>query len=315
MILGILVLTTALAISGVAAYYSIIGLAAIFAAAAIPVIIMGSILEVGKLVTVTYLHRYWKESPALLKSYLVIAVLVLMFITSMGIFGFLSRAHIEQTTIAGDNTLKIERIESQIARENRTIKDAEGVLFQLDQSINVLLEYDRIRGDDGAIATRERQKPEREEISRVIKSSEDRISELQENQLSLEKEQIQLEAEVGPIKYIAEFVYGEKANRTLLEEAVKWVIVIIVAVFDPLAVALLVAWSDLMTRITPTPPVIRKPNPPKRNPAPQEPDTELEFMKKPDTPNEQEQDQMAKKGYVWDSETLSYKRIKAGATS
>ena len=315
MILGILVLTTALAISGVAAYYSIIGLAAIFAAAAIPVIIMGSILEVGKLVTVTYLHRYWKESPFLLRSYLVIAVLVLMFITSMGIFGFLSRAHIEQTTIAGDNTLKIERIESQIARENRTIKDAEGVLFQLDQSINVLLEYDRIRGDDGAIATRERQKPEREEISRVIKSSEDRISELQENQLSLEKEQIKLEAEVGPIKYIAEFVYGEKANRTLLEEAVKWVIVIIVAVFDPLAVALLVAWSDLMTRISPTPPVIRKPNPPKRNPSPQEPDTELEFMKKPDIPNEQEQEQMAKKGYVWDLNTLTYKRIKAGATS
>ena len=131
MILGLLVLTTALAISVIAAYYSIIGLAAIFAAAAIPVIIMGSILEVGKLVTVTYLHRQWKEAPKLLRAYLVVAVFVLMFITSMGIFGFLSRAHIEQTTVTGDNLLKIERIESKIGREQRTIKDADGVLFQL----------------------------------------------------------------------------------------------------------------------------------------------------------------------------------------
>ena len=315
MILGLLVLTTALAISGVAAYYSIIGLAAIFAAAAIPVIIMGSILEVGKLVSVTYLHRYWKDSPGLLKMYLIVAVLVLMFITSMGIFGFLSRAHIEQTTISGDNTLKIERIESQIQREQRTIKDADSVLSQLDKSINVLLEYDRIRGEEGAIATRERQKPERDELSKVIRGAENRISDLQNEQLSLEKEQIKLEAEVGPIKYIAEFVYGEKADRTILEEAVKWVIIIIVAVFDPLAVALLVAWNDLQMRITPTPSVIRKPNPPKRNPSPQEPETELEFMKKPDVPNEEEQVQMAKKGYVWDSSTLSYKRVKAGATS
>ena len=169
----------------------------------------------------------------------------------------------------------------------------------------MLLEYDRIRGDEGAIATRERQKPEREEISRVIKSSEDRISELQENQFSLEKEQIQLEAEVGPIKYIAEFVYGEKANRTLLEEAVKWVIVIIVAVFDPLAVALLVAWNDLQMRIRPVPPIIKTPNPPLR-PKPKP---------KPEIPTKHEQEQMSKKGYVWDVETLSYKRIKAGATS
>ena len=108
----------------------------------------------------------------------------------------------------------------------------------------MLLENDRIRGDEGAIATRERQKPEREEISRVNKRYEYRISEWQENQVSVEKEQIQLEGAVGQMEYIAEFVYGEKANRSLLEEAVKWVSVIIVAVFDPLAVALLVAWND-----------------------------------------------------------------------
>ena len=305
MILGLLVLTTALAISVIAAYYSIIGLAAIFAAAAIPVIIMGSILEVGKLVTVTYLHRQWNEAPKLLRAYLVIAVFVLMFITSMGIFGFLSRAHIEQTTISGDNSLRIERLESSIERERRTIKDADGVLFQLDEAINVLIEYDRIRGDTGAIATRERQKPERDEISKVIAGAENRISELQDELIVLEKEQIQLEAEVGPIKYIAEFVYGEKADKTLLEEAVRWVIVIIVAVFDPLAVALLVAWNDLQMRIRPVPPIVRTPNPPPR-PKPKP---------KPEIPNEAEQEQMSKKGYVWDSATLSYKRIKAGATT
>ena len=305
MILSLLVLTTALAISVIAAYYSIIGLAAIFAAAAIPVIIMGSILEVGKLVTVTYLHRQWKESPIILKSYLCIAVIVLMFITSMGIFGFLSRAHIEQTTISGDNSLRIERLESSIERERRTIKDADGVLFQLDEAINVLIEYDRIRGDTGAIATRERQKSERQELSKVIAGAEARVSELQDELIVLEKEQIKLEAEVGPIKYIAEFVYGEKADRTLLEEAVRWVIVIIVVVFDPLAVALLVAWNDLQMRVTPVPPIIRTPNPPPR-PKPKP---------KLDIPDSAEQEQMAKKGYVWDKETLSYKRIKAGATS
>lgn len=310
MFFRLLILTTALAISGVAAYYSIIGLAAIFAAAAIPVIIMGSILEVGKLVTVSYLHRYWTQVNFLLKSYLVIAVVVLMFITSMGIFGFLSRAHIEQTTVAGDNTLRIERIESQISRERRTIEDADQVLFQLDEAINVLIEYDRIRGDEGAIATRERQKSERENLSTIISGAEDRISTLQEELIILEKGQLELEAEVGPIKYIAELIYGD-ADKDLLEQAVRWVIIIIVTVFDPLAVALLVAWNDLSMRVTPTPPVIRKPNPPKRNPQPEKPVVKPEDK----TPDKAELDQMAKQGYIWDSETLSYKKKKAGATT
>lgn len=310
MLFRLLILTTALAISGVAAYYSIIGLAAIFAAAAIPVIIMGSILEVGKLVTVSYLHRFWPQVNFLLKSYLVIAVIVLMFITSMGIFGFLSRAHIEQTTVAGDNTLRIERIESQISRERRTIEDADQVLFQLDEAINVLIEYDRIRGDEGAIATRERQKPERENLSTIISGAEDRISTLQEELIILEKGQLELEAEVGPIKYIAELIYGD-ADKDLLEQAVRWVIIIIVTVFDPLAVALLVAWNDLSMRVTPTPPVIRKPNPPKRNPQPEKPVVKPEDK----TPDKAELDQMAKQGYTWDSETLSYKKKKAGATT
>ena len=310
MIFGLLVLTTALAISGVAAYYSIIGLAAIFAAATIPVIVMGSILEVGKLVTVSYLHRYWKDTNFLLKAYLIIAVFVLMFITSMGIFGFLSKAHIEQTTVAGDNTLKIERLNSQITREQRTIGDAEKVLFQLDEAINVLIEYDRIRGDEGAIATRERQKPERQELSQIIGEAEDKISTLQDELIELEKGQLQIEAEVGPIKYIAEFVYGE-TDRTILEEAVRWVIIIIVTVFDPLAIALLIAWNDIMIKIRPVPPVVPKPNPPKRNPQPEKPT----LPKVVDTPAPEEIKEMEKQGYEWDKETLSYKKKKYGAST
>ena len=105
-----LVLFVALAISGVAAWYSIAGLAAIFAAAKLPIIIMGSTLEAGKLVTASWLYQNWSRAPLLLKSYLTLAVAVLMFITSMGIFGFLSKAHIDQTLVSGDNTLLIEQL-------------------------------------------------------------------------------------------------------------------------------------------------------------------------------------------------------------
>ncbi len=241
-----LVFITALAISLIAAYYSIVGLAAIFAASVIPVIVMGSALEVGKLVSVAYLHQKWDQVPFLLKGYFISAIALLMFITSMGIFGFLSKAHIEQTVTSGDNTVKIERIENNIKRENRIIKDAETVLTQLDKAVAVLIEFDRIRGDTGAIATREKQKPERQELSNVIRGAEGKIDEYLDEKLILEKEQIAIEAEVGPIKYIAEFVYGNKADKTMLEEAVRWVIIVLVIVFDPLAVALLVAWSHLV---------------------------------------------------------------------
>ena len=240
-----LILFTALGISFIAAYYSIVGLAAIFAASVIPVIVMGSALEIGKLVSVAYLHQRWTTVPWLLKGYLSFAILLLMFITSMGIFGFLSKAHIEQTVVSGDNTVKIVRLDSQINRQSRTIKDAETVLSQLDKAVQVLINFDRIRGDTGAIAQREKQKPERNKLSKVINDAENIIDKLQVQKLVLEKEQIQLEAEVGPIKYIAEFVYGGKADRSMLEQSVKWVIIIIVIVFDPLAVCLLIAWSHL----------------------------------------------------------------------
>ena len=236
-----LVLLVALAISGVAAWYSIAGLAAIFAAAKIPVIIMGSVLEVGKLVTASWLYQNWQRVPFLLKSYLTIAVVVLMFITSMGIFGFLSKAHIDQTITSGDNTLLIEQLDQRIEREQKRVDDANLVISQLDNAVQTLIDYDRIRGDDGAIAVREEQKNERDNLNSIIDSSYAAITEFQSDKLELSKEQLSIEAEVGPIRYIAELVYDGDPSVDILDDAVRYVILIIIFVFDPLAVLLLVA--------------------------------------------------------------------------
>jgi hypothetical protein len=241
MFLGSLVFITALIISAVAIFYSVAGLAAIFASAVVPIVIMGGALEAGKLVTAVWLHRYWNQATWWLKTYLTLAVLVLMFITSMGIFGFLSKAHIEQTTIAGDNSLQVQLIDQRIEREQKRIKDADLVTAQLDQAVQVLLDANRIRGQNGAITTREAQREERDALNSIIDDAQKVIATLQEEKLVLQKEQIAIEAEVGPIKYIAEFVYGEKADKDMLENAVRWVIIVLIFVFDPLAVLLLIA--------------------------------------------------------------------------
>ena len=235
------VLLVALGISGVAAWYSIIGLAAIFAAAKIPVIIMGASLEVGKLVTASWLYQNWERAPFLLKSYLTIAVVVLMFITSMGIFGFLSKAHMDQTIVSGDNTLLIEQLDQRISREQTRIRDAELVISQLDQSVQTLMNYDRIRGNDGAIAVREGQKDERNNLNAIIDSASNSVGDLRGQRLELSQEQLALEAEVGPIRYIAELVYDGDPTVDILGDAVRYVILIIIFVFDPLAVLLLIA--------------------------------------------------------------------------
>ena len=241
MLFGILTLLVGLAISVVAAWYSIVGLMAIFAAAKIPIAIMGAVLEVGKLLTASWLYQYWDKTNALLKSYFTIAVVVLMFITSMGIFGFLSKAHMDQTLTVGDNSLLIERIDRKIEREKVKITDAETVVAQLDKTVQVLIDYDRIRGESGAIAVRESQNEERATLSNIIDQAYSKIDTLSVEKLELDKEQLELEAEVGPIKYIAAFIYGDELDKTLLERAVRWIIITIIFVFDPLAVLLIVA--------------------------------------------------------------------------
>ena len=237
MILALLTLLTALAISAVAAYYSIIGLIAIFSSAAIPIAVMGVVLETGKLVTAAWVYHHWKKTPTLLKTYLISAVVVLMFITSMGIFGFLSKAHIEQTTITSDNTLQIELIDSKIQRERATIERATKTLALLDSALEKYIELDRItKGLDA----RKNQEEERNELNTTIDESTTTIAELTQKKSELNATRIEIEAEVGPIKYIAELIYGESSSG-VLEDAVRGVILIIVFVFDPLAVLLLVA--------------------------------------------------------------------------
>ena len=376
MFLAILTLITALAISAVAIYYSVAGLVAIFAAAAIPIMIMGGVLEVSKLVTAVWLHKYWKQATWWLKSYLSIAVIVLMFITSMGIFGFLSKAHIEQTSASEESVARVETLQSEIDRqlgivgraENRVralessetgadanvqeqidkeqeriesaytriqpaIKEQNTIianvtaLFQteldkIDSELEILQGYvdsnevkkaqqmigasadgvfgkktaEKI-GDWKAAKQAERAewlvkiqesansatvKAARTEIARLrdnadkqiaqsnvlinrlrdqlgdtqnqddiqkaideqferVRTASSEIETLSEQKITLESEYRKLEAEVGPIKYIAEFVYGEAADKNMLEEAVKWVIIVIIFVFDPLAVLLLIA--------------------------------------------------------------------------
>ena len=238
---AVLTLFVALAISAVAAWYSIVGLMAIFAAAAIPIAIMGSVLEVGKLLTASWLYQNWTKIPFLLKSYLTTAVVVLMFITSMGIFGFLSKAHLDQTLMTeGSNDLLIQNLERQISQQRRIITDGETLLGQLDKTVEVLIEYDRIRGPEGALAVRKGQAEQRDELNSSIQSSVGVINELNEKLLPLQKERVALEAEVGPLKYIAELIYGNEAEN-MLDEAVRLVILLLIFVFDPLAVLLVIA--------------------------------------------------------------------------
>lgn len=374
MFLGLIVLITALTISAVAIYYSVAGLVAIFAAAAIPIIIMGSALEVGKLVTAVWLHRHWSQATWWLKTYLSFAVVVLMFITSMGIFGFLSKAHIEQTSAGQENVAQVDRLEQEIARrqaimlraeqriegletggsgaqaniqsqidreqeridtayariqpaidEQNQIIQSKTKLFQdqadkIDQELARLQDFidsgdieraqamvgTAVDGDYGPNTARafqefqERKAQEREqlvnqivalnsdatirdaraEIQRIRQGVETQIAQsnelinslrqrlgnndstnvetlvaeqnelirtasseldgLTQEKFAIEAEYRKLEAEVGPIKYIADFVYGD-AEKSTLEDAVRWVILIIIFVFDPLAVLLLIA--------------------------------------------------------------------------
>jgi hypothetical protein len=249
MFLGILTLLTALAISGVAVYYSVSGLAAIFSGAAIPIIIMGASLEIGKLVTASWLHRNWRTAPLVLKSYLMIATVVLMFITSMGIFGFLSRAHVEQGAPVGDVAAKIEVLDERIAAKRSEIEQAKIATKNLDDVVSQFM----IKGKDersvaAASNARKNQQKERDKLAKDIDNAQNEISKLQEQKLPLTTAVRKIETEVGPIKYIAEFMYGSNADKNMLERAVTWMILIIIFVFDPLAVLLLIAGQISITQ-------------------------------------------------------------------
>ena len=361
-----LLLPVALTISAIAAYYSIYGLVAIFAAAVIPIIIMGVALEIGKLVSVVYLHQYWENTRLLLKSYLIAAVALLMFITSLGIFGFLSKAHIEQASLSEEQIALIDTLEDKEIRSELKIERWEKELVKLlnneDTRVDTLIGneqeqlnniYDRIEREKNSaneayntkvktinetitgfgsnnrkaeqieIANAElkkaiedidaKYKDEIKELQDVIKGYRNQVTEktgdidnkieeletrieseqkiidaVVEEKAVYEKEYRKLEAEVGPIKYIAELIYGE-TNRGLLEDAVRWVIIVLVIVFDPLAVALLIAWNDIIKRESPRPkPIPQKPEP--DEPEKKTEEVEDKLVDEPDVEKDYEKD-------------------------
>jgi hypothetical protein len=240
MFLIIITFLSAISISIIAAGYSIIGLATLFAGAAVPIIAMGTALEIGKLIAASWLYNNWRSSfvPVSLKTYLFSAVVVLVFITSMGIFGFLSKAHLEQVQPTTGNEIKINSINTQISQQETIINRAEKTLAQLDKSIEVYLnnEY-ATRG----LKERKKQEEERNTLQSTINTATDKIVELQTQKANLQLQQDKIEAEVGPIKYVAELIYGKESAKSHFDEAVRIVILILIFVFDPLAVLLLIA--------------------------------------------------------------------------
>ena len=247
MFLSYFTLLTALSLSVVAAWYSILGLTAIFASAVIPIIIMGSILEVAKVTVTVWLHEYWHRCRLLMKIYLVPAVGMLMVITSMGIFGFLSKAHSDQNLISGDAQSKIAIYDEKIKTQKDNIEANRKALKQMDEAVDsVLGRSTDEKGADKAVALRRAQQKERVRLQNEILQSQKSIAELNDARAPIAAEVRKIEAEVGPIKYIAAFIYGDNPDANLLERAVRWVIIILVVVFDPLAIMMVLASTESM---------------------------------------------------------------------
>ena len=238
MFLTLLTFLSAISISVIAAGYSIVGLATLFAGAVVPIIAMGSALEVGKLVAASWLYHNWNSDvPRLLKGYLFGAIIVLIFITSLGIFGFLSKAHLDQVKPTSGNNIKIELLDNQINQQQKIIDRSQKTLDQLDKALEVYIEKEFVtRG----LKERKKQEEERNTLNTAINEASDKIAELTNQKASLSLEQDKIEAEVGPIKYVAELIYGEQAQDNF-DKAVRFVILILIFVFDPLAVLLLIA--------------------------------------------------------------------------
>jgi hypothetical protein len=231
--MALLALIAGLLLSGTAAFYSIIGLLAIFPGAIIPITLMGSSLEFAKLVAASWLYRHWSIAPKIIKGYFIFAIIVLMFITSLGTFGYLSKVHLESSIGVADNSLEISKIEQQIAVQQRKIDSAQRSLDSLDAVVDKSFL-------DGA-RVRSQQKAERSALNSTIENSDSKIDELNTQLVPLRRSNIESESKVGPLKYIAELIYGKDNAKDYFDNAVRFVIILIVLVFDPLAVLLLIA--------------------------------------------------------------------------
>jgi hypothetical protein len=242
MIFGFSILATALLLSIVAAYYSVAGLTAIFSAATIPVIIMGGSLELGKIVATVWLHNNWKRAGWVFKAYLIPAVAFLMLLTSMGIFGYLSKAHSDQSLVSGDSMSKVALYDEKIKIARENIDANRKALKQMDEAVDQVMGRSTTEtGADKAVAIRRTQQKERGRLLAEIQAEQKTITALNEERAPLAAEFRKIEAEVGPIKYIAALVYGDNPDANVLEKAVRLVIILIVLVFDPLALTLILA--------------------------------------------------------------------------
>jgi hypothetical protein len=240
--MAFLLFLTAFVLSGIAAYYSVIGLIAIFSAAALPVAIMGGSLEAAKLVVASWLYRYWKSIPFLMKVYFTSALVILMIITSMGIFGFLSKAHSDQSLVGGDVQAKIAVYDEKIKTAKENIDANRKALRQMDEAVDqVMGRSTDEKGADKAVALRRAQQKERGRLIAEIETYQKTISSLNEERSPIAAEVRKVEAEVGPLKYIAAMIYGDNPDENSLERSVRWLIILLIAVFDPLAVLMLIA--------------------------------------------------------------------------
>ena len=239
MLLALITLICAISISVVAAGYSIIGLATLFAGAKVAIIAMGSVLEIGKLVAASWLYRNWNSNllPKTIKWYLTTSVIVLVFVTSMGIFGFLSKAHLDQVRPTTNYVVQTALIDKQIDQQQIIITRNEKVLNQLDEVMDVYIKRENVsRG----LKERKKQKEERDFLNNEIRVAMETIAALTLKKSNIEIEQLKVEADVGPLKYIAELIYGVEAEQ-YFDKAVRIIIIVLIFVFDPLAVLMLIA--------------------------------------------------------------------------
>ena len=242
MIFGLFTLAVAIIISAVSAYYSITGLTAIFTGAFWSIVIMGGALELGKITATVWLHKYWNRAGWQFKTYLVPAIVILMLITSMGTFGYLSAAHLSQSTANDDISSQVSLLDEKIKTEQDNIATSKQALKQMDAQVDQLLgRTDDDKGANRAVQVRKQQAKERKSLQADISIAQKNISTLQAERAPIAAKSRVAESHIGPIKYIAALIYGDNPDANLLERAVRWVIILLVFVFDPLALILILA--------------------------------------------------------------------------
>ena len=238
----VITLLTALLLSAVAAYFSIAGLMAIFSSAVIPIAVMGGTLELAKIVTASWLYRNWKTAPLLFRYYLVSSTIILSLITSLGIFGYLSKAHNDQNLVSGDVQSKIAIYDEKIKTARENIEANRKQLKQMDEAVDqVMGRSTDEKGADKAVSVRKNQSRDRVALAKDIEANQKLVAKLNDDAAPIRAEVRKVEADVGPIKYIAALVYGDNPDTNILERAVRLVIIMIVLVFDPLALTLILA--------------------------------------------------------------------------